>query len=326
MDLKIDTDEYDDEDIRQPSVSDARNHFKSNSVEKPKNPAALSSGMNTSQRHSNSTNTKSVLPAPPPLYKAPVNTFHGPSVFGSSANSSILARASGMNNNLLKKNMSMPKLQPIGAIRTSPCNEGNRNKTPIIPKPNMVSLMPKLKPSSYNQAVSSQQLINRTAKAILPKPPQLIMAPSAKSLINKNSFEHKPVVTPVVQKQQPQTTASSRSPQKQTATTSTSNNSSKTGKSAENLSLKGKFCFEVFKGQSEFFQPVIISHPKMLEQRLNRATSNNNNNQATTANKKSNLNSNGNSNGSSNGGAGMKSQEHEEQETINRPASKSHVV
>jgi len=316
IELKIDTDEYDDEDHRQPV-----NPSKSNPVEKPKNPATFSSGMNTNQRQ---TNIKSVLPPPPPLYKAPVTKFHGPGVFGSSANSSILARASGMNNNLLKNNMSMPKLQPIGAIKTSPSNEGN--KMPANPKPDMASLMPKLKPSSYNQAGSSQQPINRTAKAILPKPPQLIMAPSAKSLINKNISEHKPVVTPVVQKQQQQppplqqqATATSKSPQKQTA--STSNNSTKTGKNSENLSLKCKFCFEVFKGQSEFFQHVIISHPKMLEQRLNRASTTTSTAAANTS-KKSNLNSNGNSNGSSNG----KSQEHEEQETINRPASKSHVV
>jgi hypothetical protein len=40
---------------------------------------------------------------------------------------------------------------------------------------------------------------------------------------------------------------------------------------AENISLKCKFCRTSFKGQSEFFQHVIVKHNQMVKQRINRA-------------------------------------------------------
>jgi hypothetical protein len=53
--------------------------------------------------------------------------------------------------------------------------------------------------------------------------------------------------------------SSKKSPQK----------TAKTSKAGTDVSLKCKFCFQIFEGQPEFFQHVINSHPKMLEQRLN---------------------------------------------------------
>lgn len=57
------------------------------------------------------------------------------------------------------------------------------------------------------------------------------------------------------------------------STKSSPKNAKNTNKNPESHSLKCKFCFQIFEGQPEFFQHVIKSHPKMLEQRLNRSNS-----------------------------------------------------
>ncbi len=103
---------------------------------------------------SNKSAYRKIAPQPPPLYKAPqINT----AIFTSAANSSILANASGMNNNLAKKNM--PKLLPANII--APTNK-NRDNYEI--------LMPKLKPMlPTSTAVSTVKARNAPSK-----PPQLI--------------------------------------------------------------------------------------------------------------------------------------------------------
>lgn len=98
--------------------------------------------------------------------------------------------------------------------------------------------------------------------------------------------------------------------QHQQVTTQSSSISSKSpkqstklvSKPSESLSLKCKFCFQIFDGQPEFFQHVIKSHPRMLEQRLNRSSSTGTNGTATSNTKQvikpssKVSNSNGNSN------------------------------
>lgn len=91
---------------------------------------------------------------------------------------------------------------------------------------------------------------------------------------------------------------------KATPKNSKANSNSKANTS--DVSLKCKFCFQIFEGQPEFFQHVINSHPKMLEQRLNRpnsaattTTTNSTSTKAAGSGKVTNTrvaNSNGNSN------------------------------
>ena len=197
---------------------------------------------------------------PPPLYKAPNS---------SSATSSILASASGMSNYLLQSktsnNMTMPKLQPVSSVKNS------------IDSSNFT--MPKLKP--YNSIQSNKR------PSLPPPPPLTLMTGFNSTQVNKKqkSDEIKMPQLTHCSKNMPQLTSCSKNMNQATSSTL-----SKAVKSSENLSLKCKFCFEVFKGQSEFFQHVIESHPKMLEQRLNRPA-----NKSNTSSSNSSMNSNTNS-------------------------------
>ena len=158
-------------------------------------------------------------------------------IYSSAANSSILANASGMNNNHLMQsktssNVQMPKLQPVNSVRNLSSNY----------------IMPKLKPYNSYQA---------NKRPSLPPPSPLTLMSSFNSRETNNTKKQK-----VDEIKMPQLTKSNINQVTNTPSL----------KNSENISLKCKFCFEVFKGQSEFFQHVIVDHPKMLEKRLNRPT------------------------------------------------------
>ena len=208
-------------------------------------PTSINTG-NNNNNNSNSNNSKNkiILPKPPPLYKAPTHPNHHPNLLqNSSANSSILARASGMNNNLIAaRNMPMPmppKLQPM--INKSV------NPTPIMPK------LTKTNGGNNNQI-------------IIPQPPQLILA-STGVMPPQNSNNKQLLLNGPPKLISPISAAVSVA-----ASAQNSNDQLvRFNKNSENLSLKCKFCLQIFKGQSEFFQHVIMKHPKTLKQRLNKA-------------------------------------------------------
>lgn len=296
----------DDDDYDYYDADEKDNKFQSNikftKPEKPmngnsnaKNPASFSSGMDMSQK----SEMKSKLPQPPTLYKAPQNNINT-TIFTSAANSSILANASGMNNNLVKKNM--PKLLPANKIGSSSTSSSlNSSRTS---NQSELALMPKLKPVSSSQ----QRNTNRVAPS---KPPQLIktgVKPEQKNSPIQNQTQQISKANGKQQSQQQQNANSIFTNQTMSTSKPVSKNSKNNAKNSENLSLKCKFCFQIFEGQPEFFQHVIKSHPKMLEQRLNRSNSSSsviNNKPATNASAKTNAktsrvsSSNGNSNHSS---------------------------
>ncbi len=105
---------------------------------------------------------KPKLPQPPTLYKAPANNINT-AIFTSAANSSILANASGMNNNLVKKNM--PKLLPA----KSPAAGCDASGSGLKSVQANLALMPKLKPAAA--VAGAQKSMNRGVPS---KPPQLI--------------------------------------------------------------------------------------------------------------------------------------------------------
>lgn len=150
-----------------------------NGTSNAKNPANFSSGMNTNQPLK-----KTKLPQPPTLYKAPTNNNINMAIF-TSANSSILANASGMNNSLVKKNM--PKLLPATNKNSTAANHSNSTNSAGLnhqrsSNQSELALMPKLKPAST--VTGGQKNVNR---AILSKPPQLIMPESNKAPKQTNS-------------------------------------------------------------------------------------------------------------------------------------------
>ena len=193
-----------------------------------------------------------ILPPPPPLYKAPM--LHTTS-YNSSANSSILASASGMSNPLAfsKNQLTMPKLQPIGMFsKNNPSNQ-IMVKNQVKPSHPPLLIRPALRMPQMATAEASKFKANETIRS---------KADLGQSGLNQSGLNQS-VPTPV----------RPHLPNKQSSTQSHSVSSSNPlpkPKNSENLSLKCKFCLEIFKGQSEFFQHVIVSHPKMLEQRLNR--------------------------------------------------------
>ena len=196
---------------------------------------SFNSKLSTTKTQKASNDRPPILPPPPPLYKAPTHTFS----HNSSANSSILASASGMNNHLIKHNqISMPKLQPIGILtKPNPTRNNKASLPPLLIRP------PSLQPaqSSLQTEPKNKTLLNQTIPQVKPNP------------INK-----------------PATTTTTNNNNNNNNNNNINNGSTTKVKNSENLSLKCKFCMEIFKGQSEFFQHVIVSHPKMLEQRLNR--------------------------------------------------------
>jgi hypothetical protein len=199
---------------------------------------------NTSKKRSQQ-NTLAIHPPPPPLlpiYKtiAPTNT---------SANSSRLASASGMMPPKLPKLEScLPKLTKIA-------------QAPIVEsKPNyeMLKAMPKLKPQ--------QNIINNFG--LVPPPPQLepfgLKLERLKKKNNSSGSDNSNTST---------SSSSSTMSNGNSISSTSSNGGTEQEKNAksENISLKCKFCRTSFKGQSEFFQHVIVKHNKMVKQRINRA-------------------------------------------------------
>lgn len=154
----------------------------------------------------NTSPTEATKPAAklPNCVKAPVVSIP---THCSSANSTRLASASGMNNNLSSFRPIMPKLVPINN------NNSGSNNSLTSPPP----VMPKLRKHSPKAKISPKPCL----KPIAPKPDSPIRHADNKSL------------------------------------------------------LKCKFCMEVFNGQSEFFQHVILAHPKMVKQKLNRSSTGN---------------------------------------------------
>lgn len=243
----------------------------------------------TSTSTSTSVNSTSHLPAPPPLYKAPNAhlTNHHHHHVNTSANSSRLASASGMNNQLMK---SMPKLQPIPQLNNPAPNPNPTQTTAAKDYLNSLpKLMPKLKPHNNIPQITA---VCANGPAVIPiqqqpgpppPPPQLILtAPVANKL---------PAGAIIVQPQSSPTTYLKISPKPPVPTVVVASSKSAVveqntaaASSSENLSLKCKFCLQIFKGQSEFFQHVIVSHPKMLKKKLNRDTAASHNSATTSTN------------------------------------------
>lgn len=204
--------------------------------------------------------TNSKIPAPPPLYKAPMVGKFNTTFSSTSANSSRLASASGMASSLPLVKNSMPKLQPIPVLTS---------QVKTLP------IMPKLKP--HNLVKQNPLIPNGT----LPPPPQLLPL---------NQPERKPYNGPILAKATPTLVTNTVTNYKPIAPKPTPPESSNLvkGKSSENISLKCRFCMQIFKGQSEFFQHVITSHPKMVKQRLNRGGGQSTNNGSNGSNNSSN--------------------------------------
>ena len=223
----------------------------------------------------NRDNKKQAMPQqqPPPLLKAPVHIVPT----NTSANSSRLASASGMNIAKI-----MPKLQPIGAIN-------NVNNSPNIVNNNNQNIMPKLKPQN---SINHSHYSNTNNKLVngnhFPQPPKLLPA-NKTNTNNKLSSDHFDIkLNPP--KLMPAININNNNSNKYSETSSLSNSDSSNSnhnfnendtiiklKKSENISLKCKFCFQIFKGQSEFFHHIIVQHPKLLKNRLNRNNKNNNN-------------------------------------------------
>jgi len=136
-------------------------HSSSNGTSYQKNSASSTPATNITQPK---TSFRKIAPQPPPLYKAPqINT----AIFTSAANSSILANASGMNNNLAKRNM--PKLVPAncGSQNNS---SSNKNLNVGRNSGDCDILMPKLKPIlPASPSAAAAKIRNAPSK-----PPQLI--------------------------------------------------------------------------------------------------------------------------------------------------------
>jgi hypothetical protein len=106
---------------------------------------------------------------------------------------------------------------------------------------------------------------NKTSPSLPPPPPTLFKLTDQQNN-NKKVFE--------MPKLQPISSLSSS-----TTTTTTNNKQQHQQKLKsiinENVSLKCKFCPNIFKGQSKFLQHVINSHPELIRERFNRHQQNN---------------------------------------------------
>ena len=245
-------------------------------------------------QHLNSTGIGSgngVIPAPPPLYKGHVppppnlmlsNALSNSAIAknpSSCANSSRLASASGMM--LMSKpagfqpqprvlaNNGLPKLQQhlqptLTPIASSGGNNAMPKLKPILPKP--------------RQQVGSLGIQSPPPLPTLTHSPPTLISPGSiqrfqNGLVSSNS------------KMAPNKLLSNQLMSAAAVSGNGSGNGVAGGggasgspeslvrfkNSQENISLKCKFCMQVFKGQSEFFQHVIVAHAKMLKQKLNKA-------------------------------------------------------
>jgi uncharacterized C2H2 Zn-finger protein len=214
-----------------------------------------------------------ILPKPPTLFKVTQflpqqqqqnhhQTIQMPNLIlgaSSSANSSILSRASGMSTQFIPQPPKLssidPKLSPNSTLK----NAQSKNLT----------LMPKLDPiAKWSKEMNSQQ-----DHFLSPRPPPLIKptemifspnsSPTSKEKKKQSHLPPPPQLSPNYKKQSQTTNDFSGS---------------------KVLQLKCKFCSEFFEQQEDFLQHVIESHPKMLKQRLNRT------NNQTTSNSNSNNN------------------------------------
>jgi hypothetical protein len=217
------------------------------------------------------------LPAPPVLLKT-VNT---------SANSSILARASGMSMNLVKQ---MPKLQPINSQpqmpKLKPISQMNQNEVskreqngPIPSPPQLIwaknKTGPKMKISDENK--KEKKLTNGHHKHINDHDEELVeeeVSNIEECIVNNENQGQEGRRGDEEESESESERENTRDEEEQSEENSEMIDSLVKVKNSEHLSLKCKFCYLIFKVQSDFFQHVITNHPKMLKKCLNRAEQN----------------------------------------------------
>lgn len=203
--------------------------------------------------------TNAGIKEPPPLYKAPVKNDHQyhqskQQQKQQQQHSKLLSNNNNASNILYNNDSSttieMPKLQPINVIQQR--------------------MPPKLKPIIQliaNKDKSSSTIETSTSKQQMPTLLNNTILTTNRNNQNNNEKQKRKSFPLSINKQQTSKSNSNNNSNANNINTNTANKSS----NDTNKILKCKFCSDIFKGESKFFHHVLVAHPEIVKERLNRS-------------------------------------------------------